>query len=65
MCKITANRPLELVHMDNLSLEPSEGHIENVLGITDNFTRYAQAFPSKIKTAHATAKILWENFISH
>ena len=33
--------------------------------ITDHFTRYAQAFPSKTQTALATAKLLWNNFILH
>ena len=65
LCPITASRPLELVHMDYLTLEPSKGNVENILVITDHFTRYAQAFPSKTQTAQATAKILWENFISH
>ena len=44
---IIANQPMELVHMDFLSIEPSKGNIENVLVITDNFTRYTQAYPSK------------------
>ena len=56
---------LELVHMDYLSLEPSKGNIENVLVITDHFTRYALAYPSKTQTAQATARILWDNFICH
>ena len=50
-------QPLELVHMDYLSLEPSKGNIENVLVITDHFTRYALAYPSKTQTAQATARI--------
>ena len=62
---IIANQPMELVHMDFLSIEPSKGNIENVLVITDHFTRYAQAYPSKTQTAQATAKLLWENFIRH
>ena len=61
---ITANRPLELVLTD-VSLKPSKGNIENVLVITDHFTRYAQAFSSRTQTAQATAKILWENVISY
>ena len=62
---IYVTQPLELVHMDYLSLEPSKGNIENVLVITDHFTRYAPAYPSKTQTAQATARILWDNFICH
>ena len=62
---ILVTQPLELVHMDYLSLEPSKGNIENVLVITDHFTRYALAYPSKTQTAQATAGILWDNFICH
>ena len=62
---IIASQPMELVHMDFFSIEPSKGNIENVLVITDHFTRYAQAYPSKTQRAQATAKILWENFIRH
>ena len=62
---IQVTQPLELVHMDYLSLEPSKGNIENVLVITDHFTRYALAYPSKTQTAQATARMLWDNFICH
>ena len=62
---IEASQPLELIHLDYLKIEPSKGNIENVLVITDHFTRYAQAFPSKTQTALATAKLLWNNFILH
>ena len=51
--------------MDYLSLEPSKGNIENVLVITDHFTRYALAYPSKTQRAQVTARILWDNFICH
>ena len=62
---IYVTQPLELVHMDYLFLEPSKGNIENVLVITDYFTRYALAYPSKTQTGQATARILWDNFVCH
>ena len=65
LMNIETSQPLELIHLDYLKIEPSKGNIENVLVITDHFTRYAQAFPSKTQTALATAKLLWNNFILH
>ena len=65
LVNIETSQPLELIHLDYLKIEPSKGNIENVLVITDHFTRYAQAFPSKTQTALATAKLLWNNFILH
>ena len=65
LMNIETSQPLELIHLDYLKIEPSKGNIENVLIITDHFTRYAQAFPSKTQTALATAKLLWNNFILH
>ena len=62
---IEATQPLELIHLDYLQIEPSKGNIENVLIVTDHFTRYAQPYPSKTQTALATAKLLWNNFIVH
>ena len=62
---ILVSQPLELVHLDYLTLEPSKGNIENVLVITDHFTRYALAYASKTQTVQATARILWDNFICH
>ena len=62
---IEATQPLELIHLDYLQIESSKGNIGNVLIVTDHFTRYAQAYPSKTQTALATAKLLWNNFIVH
>ena len=58
-------QPILVSHLDYLTLEPSKGNIENVLVITDHFTRYALAYASKTQTAQATARILWDNFICH
>ena len=65
LLNIEVSQPLELIHLDYLNIEPSKGKVENVLIITDHFSRYAQAFPSKTQTALATAKLLWNNFILH
>ena len=46
--------------MDFLSIKASKGNIENVLVITDHFTR-----PSKTQTTQATAQMLWDNYIRH
>ena len=62
---IPVSRPMELVHLDYLCLEPCKGKIENVLVVTDHFTKYAQAFPTKSQTASTTAQVLWNNFICH
>ena len=62
---IMATHPLELVHLDYLCLDPGKGLEENVLVITDHFTRYAQAYVTRTQTAQMTAKTLWDKFIVH
>jgi hypothetical protein len=43
---IVSTQPLELVCMDFLKLEPSQGY-QNILVITDHFTKFAVAVPTK------------------
>ena len=62
---ITTTHPLELVHLDYLCLEPGKDLEENVLVITDHFTRYAQAYMTRTQTTQMTAKTLWDKFIVH
>ena len=62
---IMATHPLELVHLDYLCLEPGKGLDENVLVVTDHFTRYAQAYETRTQTTQMTAKTLWDKFIVH
>ncbi|XP_060607809.1 uncharacterized protein LOC132759951 [Ruditapes philippinarum] len=65
LVSVESTFPLEFVCMDYLSLEMSSGGYEHILVITDHFTRYAQAIPTRNQTAHTTAKILFEQFICH
>ena len=65
LVNITSSQPMELVCIDFLSLERSKGGFENILVITDHFTRYAQAFPTRNQEAKTTAKVLFDNFIVH
>ena len=54
---------LELVCIDYLKLEKSKGGIENVLVVTDHFTRLAQAYATKDQTAKTVVKTLWKRFM--
>ena len=62
---IESSAPMEIVCIDYLSLEPSKGGVENILVITDYFTRYAQAIPTRNQTARTAARVLFDNFIVH
>jgi transposase InsO family protein len=63
MVNITTSQPLELVCMDFPSLESSSGGYQHILVITDHFTKYAQAVPTRNQTAKTTAEALFNNFI--
>jgi transposase InsO family protein len=62
---IMITHPLELVCVDFLSLEESRGGVGNILVITDHFTKFAQAIPTRNQTAQTTARVLYEQFIVH
>ena len=63
--QITSSGPLDLVCIDFLSIEPDSKGIANVLVVTDHYTRYAQAFPTKDQKALTVAKVLFEKFFVH
>ena len=63
---LTASYPMELVHMDYLTIESGRGGKDvNVLIITDHFTRYAEAIVTPNQSAIATAKALWDGWMRH
>ena len=65
LINIQSTKPLEILCIDFLSLEWSKCGFENILVITDHFTRYAMAVPTRNQLAKTTAKALFEHFICH
>ena len=65
LTSIQTYQPLELVCVDYLKLEPCKGNIQDVLVITDHFTKFAQAIPTRNQTARTTAEALFNHFIVH
>ena len=65
LVNITTSSPLELVCMDFLTLEPSKGGQQHILVITDHFTRFAMAVPTKNQLARTTAEAFYNHFIIH
>ena len=55
---LLAKRPLEVVAMDFTVLEPGTNNIENVLVLTDVFTKFTQAIPCKDQKATTVARVL-------
>ena len=66
---IIAMRPLELVHMDFLTIEsPANSKSDrdiNVLIFTNHFTWYAQAHITSSQKAPVVAITLWDHFFVH
>lgn len=65
LVNIKTTRPLELVCMDFLSLEPDRSNTKDILVITDHFTKYAVAIPTSNQKARTVAKCLWDSFLVH
>ena len=62
---IICTYPLELVHLDFLTIGKGSDKNVNVLMITDYFTQYSQALITPKQTASCVANMLWENFLVH
>lgn len=65
LLNIRTSRSLEQVCMDFLSLEPDRSNTKNILVITDNFTKYAMAVPTRNQKAQTVGRCLWDHFLVH
>ena len=58
MGSLTANKPLDVVATDFTLLDRASSGLENVLVMTDVFTKYTQAIPTCDQTANTVARVL-------
>ena len=59
---LVANNPLDLFCIDFLKVDPSRDGKENILVLTDAFTKFSQAFITNNQKALTVAKILVEKW---
>ena len=59
---LVANNPLDLLCIDFLKVDPSRDSKENILVLTDAFTRISQAFITNNQKALTITKILVEKW---
>ena len=64
MKHLIANYPLDIVAMDFTILEKSSSGIENVLVLTDIFTKFTVTIHTRDRTANTVAKVLVKEFVN-
>ena len=61
---LTASQPLELLCIDFTKADPSKSGKENILILTDAFSKFSQAFVTSSQKANIVAKLLVEKWFS-
>ena len=61
---LTANQPLELLCIDFTKADVSKGGKENILVLTDTFSKFSQAFVTSSQKSLIVAKLLVEKWFS-
>ena len=64
MKHLIANYPLDIVAMDFTVLEKSSSGIENVLVLTDIYTKFTVTIPTRDQTAKIVVKVLVKEFVN-
>lgn len=65
LVNIQTSRPLELLCMDFLTIEPDSRNTKDILVLTDHFTKYSVAIPTPNQKAKTVARCLWNEFMVH
>ena len=63
MSSLTASQPLEILAIDFTVLERSSSGIENVLVLTDVFTKFTEGIPTRDQKATTVAQVLVKEWI--
>ena len=65
MFPIMATYPLELIHLDFLSIGGKDDVLKNVLVVTDHFTCYAQCYVTSNQLAVTVANTLVDKYFTN
>ena len=60
---VTSTSPMDIIAIDFLKIDRAAGGYEYILVVIDQFTRYAQAYATKNKSAKTSAEKLFNDFV--